>query len=162
MKLKEKFKIEEQEILLTALDHYIDANKRIRYSSNDDNKTKSDPGLVKIMEARKKLIITMYPIKTYIEDDANINIYHKWYSHCYLCEKTTRFEFPKSPIINNHHICQDCFKQYYQELYEKMRDSNKKFWEEENEKFRKEDEDYEKQKNGGLEESDLLEEDLPF
>ena len=60
MKLKEKFKIEEQEILLTALDHYIDANKRIRFSSNDDNKTKSNSELIKILEARKKLIIEIY------------------------------------------------------------------------------------------------------
>lgn len=160
MKLKEKFKIEEQEILLTALDHYIDANKRIRFSSNDDNKTKSNSELIKILEARKKLIIEIYPIKIHIEDHANIYIYDKWYSHCYLCEKTTGIEFPKSPIINNHLICQDCFKQYYPVLYEKICDSNKNFWEEED-KFWKEKEVNDKQ-DQGLQESVLLEEDLPF
>jgi hypothetical protein len=160
MKDKKKLTIEEKEILLAALDHYIDASKRIRPNSTQDDITISNPELLKFQEVRKKLIIGMYPVEIYKEDSANKYISDSWYSHCYLCEIATRLPFPDSPIINKHFICQECFKKYAPKLFNSTSEQNKKFWEDDNKYWMEQEEAQRKSNNKLLNESDLSQEDL--
>jgi len=159
MKNKKELTIEEQEILLAALDHYIDASKRIRPNLTQDDVTISNPELIKTQEERKKLIIGMYPIKIYKEDSANKYISDSWYSYCYMCEKATRLPFPDSPIINKHFICQECFKKYSPKLFNSTSEQNKKFWEDDNKYWKEQEEAKRKSNNKLLNGSDVSQED---
>jgi hypothetical protein len=161
MKVKEKFRIEEQEILLASLDHYSDAIKRIKCSITREEKSKFDPELRNISDVRTKLILEMFPIKIYNDKVEKKYISKDWYSPCYLCGESTRITFPIAPIIKGNCVCQNCFKKYSPGLYEKTNDTNKKYQEKED-KFWEKKLAKEKSKSKELEESSSLEEDLPF
>ena len=160
MKDKKELTIEEQEILLAALEHYIDASKRIMPNSTQDNITISNPKLIKFLEVRKNLIIGMYPVEIYKEDSANKYVSNGWYSYCYLCEKPTNLPFPDSPIINKHFICQECFKKHSPKLFNSTSDHNKKFWEDDSKYWKEQEEAQRKSNSKVLNESDLSQEDL--
>lgn len=163
MKIKEKFTIEEEEILLAALDHLIDSSNHFSNMLNGDKETSFSLKRLKILDVRKKLKLEMYPITIDIQDDGLKHNWDKMYGYCYLCGMTTDLPFPEVPKMNEHFICQDCFKKYAPTLFEKTCENNKKYWEEDERKFHELNPEYLEKHNSV--EPDLNDEedgDLPF
>jgi hypothetical protein len=118
-----KFTIEEKQILIDAIDHYIDAGERARHILTGEIKDEHLQRLFKIKDLRAKLLLDCNPIE-YLrtEDEGNKNIYDKWYFYCFLCGETGRVSFPKNPVVADHYICGKCFEKYEPELYKKTWD----------------------------------------
>jgi len=121
----EKYTIEEKQILIEALDQYITIHNRPRPEWLEPPDGVITIDLTPLKELWAKLILEISPIKIKTEDMGNKNVYDSWYFYCHLCGKTDRFSFPENPVIDNHHICSECFKKYEPELYKKTMESNK-------------------------------------
>jgi hypothetical protein len=154
---KHKLSTRDKELLLSSLDHLIDAIKQT--SNLQTNKDSNNSSLSELSEIRKKLILSTYDIKIHIEDDGNKYVYDSWYAHCYICGTASELSFPKNPSLNGHFVCKDCFKKYYPGLFERISSSNKKYWDNEDEKFLAENgKDAEDKRNN----SEEMDSDLPF
>jgi hypothetical protein len=159
MKKNRQFTIADKDILLMAIDHYIDAVNRFTSSMPKERIENSD-NFSEIHEARVNFILEMYDLEIYKEDLGNIYIIDSWYSYCYLCKKPTDITFPESPKINGNYICKSCCEKYFDSEFKNICENNKKFWDDEN-RFWEEQEDSHEQK-GAMMKKIENDEDLPF
>lgn len=123
------YTIEEKQILLVAIDHYIDAGERVRQILTGDDKNEFVQKLWKIQELHAKLILDVHPIELRTEDNGNRNIYDSIGFKCYLCGNPDTISFPETPIVDDHYICNMCFIKHEPELSKKILESNIKFLE---------------------------------
>jgi len=113
------YTIEEKEILLIGLEHYIDSletTRSILHDTGNENGNTIAPALTKFEDTRAKLMFDITPIKEVENQGRHYRI------TCPICGVNER---PGSPFwgeVNGHPICFRCMKKYAPEILEKNKD----------------------------------------
>jgi len=155
-----KYTIEEKQILLSAMDHYIDGCNHARNILTGEDKDKLIQKLWKIQELRAELIFDIQPITIEPLSPSNAD-----YAFCCLCGESDVLNYPEMRgIISGYgQVCKKCFEKHSPELY---KEACKK-----TQKERKEVEDYYRKEypdsfnpDGTFKEGELInsEDSLPF
>ena len=108
------YNIDEKQILLAAIDHYINAGEHARNILTGEDKDEFTQNLWKIQELRAKLILDFAPITTEELNPSNAD-----YIKCCLCRNTDVLQYPemRGIISGFGNICNKCFSEHNPELY---------------------------------------------
>ncbi len=112
-RIMQKFTKEDKEILLDAIDHYIDAGKAVGNVLVGNDKGVFIMVCNRIEVLRVKLLLDLYPIGI----KHNNTIMHE--ELCELCECPANTEWGEWPFLGEDHrrpICLACFEKYAPEL----------------------------------------------
>lgn len=103
-----KYTIEEKQILLDAIGHYIDAGEHAKNILVGKNKDKFIQELLKVRDLRAKLILSIGRIKTIKLPNTNADL-----SFCCLCSTRFYLNYPKQAIIKDFgDVCDVCLEKY--------------------------------------------------